>query len=82
MTLHDENSIHLQGIGRVPAIPARDIKPGMILSWNASPRAYEVISIKDVSHHFVEVKERNRSTGQEFTRKLKKSRLVAAEVLS
>lgn len=24
----------LQGIGTVPAIPARDLKPGMIIRWN------------------------------------------------
>lgn len=26
--------IRLQGIGMVPAIPAKDLKPGMVMVWN------------------------------------------------
>jgi len=72
------DSIHLQGIGRVPAIPARDLRPGMLLSWNYSWRAYKVESVKDASPMFMEVVETNVQTGRQSKRRLKKNRLVAA----
>jgi hypothetical protein len=72
------NTIHLQGIGRVPAKPASELKVGDILSWNCSPNGYVVVSVRDVSPKFIEIVEKNRSTEEEFTRRLKKDRLVAA----
>jgi hypothetical protein len=71
--------IHLQGIGNVRAIPARELKPGMLLSWNYSPNGYEVASVREVSPNFIEIVERNRESGKETPRRLKKDRLVAAE---
>ena len=71
-------TIHLQGIGRCHAIPAERLEPGMVLSWNYSPLAYEVVSVKFTSLHYMQVVERNIETGVEYTRKLKRDRLVVA----
>lgn len=72
-------SIHLQTIGQVPAKPASEVKPGDILSWNQAPRAYVAVSVRPVSAQFVELVEQNLKTGQTFTRRLRKDKLVAAE---
>lgn len=73
------NTIHLQGLGDLPAILASDLRVGMKLSWNYSYCGYEVVSIEEASAKFLKVVERNVKTGQEFTRRLKKDRLVAAK---
>ena len=77
--LSGSDSIRLQGIGWARAIPASELEVGMLLSWNYSPLGYEVISVRNVSRMFVELVERNRENGNEYTRRLKKDRLVAAE---
>ncbi len=74
-----KNSIHLQGIGRCAAIPAQEIKVGMLISWNCSPNGHAVESIKEVSEHFIEIVEKDRNTQVISTRRLRKDRLVAAE---
>jgi hypothetical protein len=76
--LRAKGLIHLQDIGDVPAIPARELKPGMRLSWNYAYKKYEVASIRDASKDFIEIVERNIETGSEHVRRLKKDRLVAA----
>lgn len=70
--------IHLQGIGKVPAIKAAELTVGILLSWNYSWNGYQVISIREVSRQFIEIVERCVETGAESTRRLKKDRLVAA----
>lgn len=72
-------TIHLQGVGRVPAIPARDLKIGMRLSWNYSYRGYRVTYISDLSKEYIEIEEKSVETGVVSKRRLKKDRLVAAE---
>ena len=71
--------IHLQMIGQVPAKPASEVKPGDILSWNQSHRTHVAVSVRQVSPKFVELTEKNLKTGQTYTRRLGKDKLVAAE---
>lgn len=72
------NKIHLQGIGKVMAIPVSELRVGMFLSWNYTYKGYQCIGIKDVSPNFVEITEMNLKTGEKSNRRLKKSRLIAA----
>lgn len=71
-------TIQLQGIGRVNAIPASDLTPGMLLSWNYFPLCYEVVKIEECSDQYLILTERCRKTGHTFSRRMKKDRLVAA----
>jgi hypothetical protein len=73
------HTIHLQGIGRVKGKPAGELKVGDILSWNNSPAGYEVVEIRNISDKSIEITERNRDTGEEFKRRLLKSRIVASD---
>lgn len=76
MPVHHHDSMHLQSVGRVAAIPASQLAVGMRLMWNGGS-TYDVVSITDVSPAFLEIIECETRTGEEYTRRLKKSRLVA-----
>lgn len=69
-------TLHLQGIGRCPAILASDVKVGDITSWNYSPQAYEVTSVERASAKFLAIVERDRKTGKSYTRRIKLDRLI------
>lgn len=72
--------MHLQGIGLCDAIPANELKVGMYLSWNCSPNGYVVESIREATPKFLEIVEKSRETGKTNARRLKKDRLVVAEM--
>jgi hypothetical protein len=69
------HSIHLQGVGRVSGILAKDLQVHMRLMWNYGS-TFEVIKITDKSAMFLEVIERS-TEGKDYTRRLKKDRVVA-----
>lgn len=72
-------TIHLQGIGRQPAIPACELQVGDLLSWNYTYRGYKVVAINlDRSPKYLEISEQNVQSGKITTRRLLKDRLVAA----
>lgn len=71
--------IHLQGLGKVPAILARELKPGDILSWNQSPDSYQVVDVKEVSKQFLSVTQKHLSSGKTYETRMKKDKLVAAK---
>jgi hypothetical protein len=71
-------SVHLQGIGRVPAVRADELQPGMLLSWNWAPAGYKIIAVRSISAHYVEVTEASRETGEVHRRRIKKDVMVAA----
>ena len=71
--------IHLQGIGKVEAIPAEEVKAGMLVSWNYSPNGYEVVSIERATTCFLNMTERDVKTGETYLRRVRIGRLVAAE---
>jgi hypothetical protein len=76
MRVTQSDSIHLQSVGRVAAIPAFQLEVGMRLMWNGGS-TYDVIRIHDVSPAFLEITERDTRTGKNYIRRLKKTRLVA-----
>lgn len=72
-----EGHIHLQGIGQHPAIPARDLKPGMVTVWNYGGR-YEVVSIEmQPSGKTLTSVLKDCKTGTLWPRKFRPERLVA-----
>lgn len=71
-------TINLQGLGKVKAKPASELRVGDVLSWNYSPRCSEVVAIEPCGKKSLYVTERSRKTGAEYKRRLLKSRLVAA----
>lgn len=68
----------LQGVGPVPGKPAAEIEVGDRLSWNHAPSVSVVKGIVRRSEHYVWIIELY-DDGQEFERRLKLSRIVAAE---
>lgn len=72
-------TIHLQGIGSVPAIPASDLEVGTVTLWNYG---YEelVVSVEPASPQFVTVVLRN-GRGVEFTRRMRRHRLVGVATM-
>jgi hypothetical protein len=73
---HAMGAIRLQSVGLVAARPAATLEVGDWLMWNGGAM-YQVLAIRDISRCFIEVEEANRETGEVFTRKLKKDRMVA-----
>jgi len=74
-------SIHLQGIGRYPAIPAGDLKVGDVIVYNyggtSIVRVKKQVSPKTIS---VAVESQGRSDkGQVYIRQYRVDRLVAVE---
>lgn len=69
-------TVHLQGIGRVPAVPVEMLAPGQRTAWNYSHGEYEVVVVARVSPKFVNLVEREIETGKVFTSRMKIGRLV------
>ncbi|MFF1680719.1 hypothetical protein ACFVYG_32365 [Streptomyces sp. NPDC058256] len=69
-------TIHLQGIGRVPAAPARELKVGDQLMYNHGG-VYQITKIEDASPKFFRIYEVSAETGDEYNSRVKKDRLVA-----
>ena len=70
------NTLHLQGIGKVAAKPAGEIRVGDTLTWNYGYR-YTVTAVESCGSKSVKVTERS-ATGQQYTRRMLRTRLVAA----
>ena len=70
-------SIQLQHIGRVPAIPAGNLKEGMRLMWNFGSMS-DVVSIDRETAKTIWITEKSDRTGNLFSRRFAKTRLVAA----
>lgn len=70
-------TIHLHGIGKMPARPARELRVGDRLMWNYG-HTYTVVAIRpSPSGKTLELEERNDRDGKVYTRRLGASRLVA-----
>lgn len=72
------NTIHLQALGSVSAIFAEEVRPGMLLSWNYAYQEYECVSCEQVSACFFLLTERSLKDGKEYSRRIKRGRLIAA----
>jgi hypothetical protein len=71
--------VHLQGIGKTPAILVRELKPGDILSWNQSPESHVVKTISPVSPQYYSVSMEDIKTGENYVRKMRRDKLVSAK---
>ena len=71
--------LHLHGVGKVPAILARELRPGDVLSWNHAPDSYEVKSVEPLSSHYISVASEDLKTGKGYNQKMKKDKLVAVK---
>jgi hypothetical protein len=71
--------VHLQGIGKTPAVLARELKPGDILSWNQSPESHVVKSVDPVSPQYLSVSMEDVKTGETYVRKMRRDKLVSAK---
>lgn len=69
-------SIHLQGIGRVPAVAAQELKAGDQLMYNHGG-VHQITKIEEASPRFLRVFEVSAETGEEHSGRVKKDRLVA-----
>lgn len=75
-TPEQPQTIHLQGVGRVPATPATSLKAGDQLIYNYGG-VYQITKITDATPKYFDVTEVSSETGQENTHRVKKDRLVA-----
>ena len=76
-TTFEDNTVHLQSVGRVPGILASQLRVGNILMWNFGG-TYEIVAIRNKSPQFIEVDERDTAdrAAKIYTRRLKKTRLT------
>ncbi len=69
------NTIHLQGLGQTPAIPVKDVQPGMVLIWN-----YGITSIvKSVTRGPKMVEIETECEGKSYFRRKRAASLVAVK---
>lgn len=74
-----ERKIHLQWVGDVPAIEAKDLKPGMVTVWNGG-FTEEVLAVEpSKSGKTLKVKIKSNSSNYVGTRTMKADRLVAVK---
>ena len=69
-----ENSIHLQGIGKVHGKPAIELKVGDVTLWNYGYR--EVVESVEIRGKSVYTTLRCEKTGQVFPRRFLQNRIV------
>jgi hypothetical protein len=68
-------TIHLQGIGKVPAIPAGEAKPGMTMTYNFGTQ-HTILSVTPISPKFVQIEVEG--NGKVYARRYMATRLIAA----
>lgn len=68
-------TVHLQGLGNFTGIPASDLQPGMRILWNFGNTS-EVVEVSQKGQQSLRVIER--INGTDYTRTMRRSRLVAA----
>ena len=68
--------IHLQSVGKVPAIKAEDIKAGDGLMWNFGI-VYKVLSIDKETEKSIVISTQDVKGGEIYSQRLLKTRLVA-----
>ncbi|PPS89582.1 hypothetical protein [Streptomyces sp. MH60] len=74
--MHETQTIHLQAVGRVPAVPADDLKPGDQIMYNYGSVS-QVVKIVDASPKFFKIHEVSAETGTESVLRVKKTTMVA-----
>ncbi|MFJ4902951.1 hypothetical protein [Streptomyces sp. NPDC088727] len=76
MNTESTPSIQLQGIGRVPAVAAAELKVNDQLMYNGGS-VYQVVKIVDATPKFFDIYEVSTATCAQYTRRTKKTTLVA-----
>lgn len=77
MNTNQENTVHLQGIGKHHAKPAAELQAGDVTVWNYG-YTETVLGVERLSPQFVRVASTSeRDPDRVFYRKLKLTRLVA-----
>jgi hypothetical protein len=74
----EQNLVHLQYVGDMPGTPAGELEVGDRLMWNGGA-VYTVTAIEQPSPQFIKITERadgGSNKGEEYTRRLRRSRLV------
>lgn len=71
--------LHLQGIGKMPAIKAKALKTGMITVWNFGYKEKIVDITPTKSGKSIKCTIVSMESGKEFTRTIRIDRLVAVE---
>ncbi|WP_326724723.1 hypothetical protein OHT59_40665 [Streptomyces sp. NBC_00243] len=69
-------TIHLQDVGRVPAVEAQELTVGDQLMYNYGS-VYQITKIEDASPKFLRINEVSAETGEEYQRRVKKTSLMA-----
>ena len=69
-------TLHLQSVGRVPAVEARELKVGDQRMYNGGS-VYQITKIENASPQFLEVTEVSATTGEEHSGRVKKTSMVA-----
>jgi hypothetical protein len=69
------DTVHLIGIGRIPAVPLSQVQPGDRITWNYG-QTYTVVSNRQVTRTLWELTERV-GDGREWTRRKQGTKLVA-----
>lgn len=74
----EQRLVHLQFVGDLPGTPAAELAVGDHLMWNGGA-VYVITGLREASPKFIEITERDarKPDSQEYTRRLKKDRLVA-----
>lgn len=71
--------LHLQGIGKIPAIKAKELKPGMITVWNFGYKEKIVDITPTKSGKSIKCTIISMETGKYYTRTFRIDRLVAID---
>lgn len=77
--MENMKTLHLQGIGKMPAINAEKLKPGMVTVWNFGYKEKIKNIVPTKSGKSVKCTIVSMESGKEFIRTLRINRLVAIE---
>ena len=69
-------TIHLQGLGDVPAVPASDLEPGMVRQYNYGATA-TILSVFRVTEKTLSVVEKSTDSGSVNSYRIRATTLVS-----
>lgn len=74
-----QNLVHLQGIGKVPGIPAKDLIPGMTVLWNYGYTSEVINTIPSATGKTLTLVTKSHTDGKEYRQKVKTDRFIAVK---
>lgn len=75
-TTDTRQTIRLQGIGLVSAVPATEVQPGDVLVWNHGYKS-DVIALEPKGEQSYTLRTRSHHDGKEYARTIRRTRLLA-----